>query len=274
MLEKFKIIAAEIKLIRKEDLPLLGAPVLPSAVDAALLGKLTSLIRMLEKLDHLDAHESLFLLKNCFAIPKLTYVLRTSAVLAQYDLAISNALEKILNISLTTSCWEQSLLLVKFGGLGIRSEQDIALPAFLSSLYACMTSMPVCFNQSDESAAYQHDFMTSAFALWSIKSGSSLPLQLPQKQKPWDTPLSIIKLDNLVKNSSSDLDKARLLAVSAPRASHWLNALPLPYLVLKLDNTSLRIACALHLDSPLCHPHECICHTQVDSNGVHGLKLN
>ena len=89
MLEKFKIIAAEIKLIRKEDLLLLGAPVLPSAVDAALLGKLTSFIRMLEKLDHLDAHESLFLLKNSFAIPKLTYILRTSvcyhsAVLAQY----------------------------------------------------------------------------------------------------------------------------------------------------------------------------------------------
>ena len=113
MLEKFKIIAAEIKLIQKEDLLLLGALVLPSAVDAALLGKLTSLICMLEKLDHLDAHESLFLLKNCLAIPKLTYILRTSvcynsAVLVQYDLAISNALEKILNISLTTSCWEQS----------------------------------------------------------------------------------------------------------------------------------------------------------------------
>ena len=96
MLEKFKTIAAEIKLIQKEDLLLLGAPVLLSALDAALLGKLTSLIRMLEKLDHLDAQQSLILLKNCFAIPKLTYILRTSvcyhsAVLAQYDSAISNA---------------------------------------------------------------------------------------------------------------------------------------------------------------------------------------
>ena len=272
MLEKFKIIAAEIKLIRKEDLP-----VLLSAVDAALLGKLTFLIRMLEKLDHLDAHESFFLLKNCLAIPKLTYILRTSvcyhsAVLAQYDLEISNALEKILNISLTTSCWEQSSLPVKLAGLGICSAQDVALPAFLSSLYACMTSMPVCFNQSDRSAAYQDDSMTSAFALWSNKSGLSLPPQLPQKQKSWDTSLSIIKLDNLVKNSSSDLDKARLLAVSAPHASHWLNALPLPSLGLKLDNSSLRIACTLCLSSFLCHPHECICRTQVDSNGVHGLS--
>ena len=114
--------------------------------------------------------------------------------------------------------------------------------------------------------------MTSAFALWSNKSGLSLPPQLPQKQKSWDTLLSIIKLDNLVKNSSSDLDKARLLAMSAPHASHGLNALPLPSLGLKLNNSSLRIACALRLGSPLCHPHECICHTQVDSNGVHGLS--
>ena len=181
-------------------------------------------------------------------------------------------LEKILNISLSTSCWEQSSLPVKFGGLGIRSAQDIALPALLSFLYACMTNMPVCFNQSDGSAAYQDDFMTSAFALWSNKSGLSLLLQLPQKQKSCNNPLFIIKLDNLVKNSSSDLDKARLLAVSAPHASHWLNALPLPSLGLKLDNTSLRIACALRLGSPLCHPHECICRTQMDSNGVHGLS--
>ena len=75
-----------------------------------------------------------------------------------------------------------------------------------------------------------------------------------------------------MKNSSSDLDKERLLAVSAPDSSHWLNALPLPSLGLKLDNSSLRIACALHLGSPLCHPHECICRTQVNSNGVHGLS--
>ena len=37
-------------------------------------------------------------------------------------------------------------------------------------------------------------------------------------------------------------------------------------------NSSFRIACALRLGSPLCHPHQCICCTWVDSSGVHGLS--
>ena len=32
------------------------------------------------------------------------------------------------------------------------------------------------------------------------------------------------------------------------------------------------IACGLRLGSPLCQPHECICDTQVESTGVHGLS--
>ena len=61
------------------------------------------------------------------------------------------------------------------------------------------------------------------------------------------------------------------MAVSAPHALHWLNAIPIPLLGLKMDNRSLRIACGLRLGSPLCQPHECICSTQVESTGVHGL---
>ena len=39
---------------------LLGAPVLPSAVDMALEFKLDALSRLLEQLDQADAHEALF----------------------------------------------------------------------------------------------------------------------------------------------------------------------------------------------------------------------
>ena len=72
--------------------------------------------------------------------------------------------------------------------------------------------------------------------------------------------------------SNSTLDKSRLLAVSAPHASNWLNAIPIPSLGLKMDNRSLRIACGLRLRSPLCQPHECISSIQVKSTGVHGFQ--
>ena len=82
-------------------------------------------------------------MKNCFAIPKLTYALRTAPcftkpnILNSYDLVIKEALQSILNTSLSEeACWAQSTLPVKQGGLGIRLASDIALPAYLSSVCA------------------------------------------------------------------------------------------------------------------------------------------
>ena len=105
---------------------MLGAPVLPSAVDEVLQSKLTFLFRMLNCVEQLDAHgdEALFVLKNCFAIPKLTYVLRASAsfrslISEQYDLEIQNAFEKILIVQLTTRLWEQCSFPIKLEGLSI-----------------------------------------------------------------------------------------------------------------------------------------------------------
>ena len=60
--------------------------------------------------------------------------------------------------------------------------------------------------------------------------------------------------------------------MASERASDWLHAIPIPSLGLKLDNTSIRIACGLRLGSPLCHPHKCQCGTDVDKFGRHGLS--
>ena len=41
-----------------------------------------------------------------------------------------------------------------------------------------------------------------------------------------------------------------------------------------MDNSSFKTASALHLGSPLYHPHHYICCTKVDSSRVHGLSCN
>ena len=145
VLEKFSIVADQVKLIQQERLSLLGAQVLPSAVDKVLQSKLTSLCRMLNRLEQLDAHEALFLLRNCFAY--LQYVRRPHAsfrslISKQHDYEIQNALEKILNVQQTSCSWEQCSLPVKLRGLGIQSAKDVALPAFLSSVFSCHTNLP------------------------------------------------------------------------------------------------------------------------------------
>ena len=65
-----------------------------------LENKLQDLKRMGEKLNNIDSHDALYLLKNCFAIPKLTYFLRSapcyeSEILELYDMDLRNSLERI-----------------------------------------------------------------------------------------------------------------------------------------------------------------------------------
>ena len=122
------------------------------------------------------------------------------------------------------------------------------------------------------SSGIQDSCFSLAFSSWSEKSSILLSPQYPQKQKSWDIPLYQITLNHLLEVSNSILDKSRLLAVSAPHASHWLNAIPIPSLGVKMEGRSLRIVCGLRLVLHLCQPHECICGTQVESTEIYGLS--
>lgn len=90
-LEAFQSLTEGVKLVEKEDLMLLGAPIFPEALGSVLESKLDNLELMAQRLKEIDSHTALFLLKNCFAMPKLTYLLRASPsfikndVLNRYD---------------------------------------------------------------------------------------------------------------------------------------------------------------------------------------------
>ena len=96
-----------VKLLKDKDLTLLGSPVLPEAIENVLTAKLENLKIMVERLTQIDAHEALFLLRNCFSIPKLTYFLRTAPcfveqdILQNYDNLIKDSIQKILNVQIT-----------------------------------------------------------------------------------------------------------------------------------------------------------------------------
>ena len=77
-LEKFNNLTPGMKLLNKNNLTLLGAPIFPEAIESILKPKLENLVLMVNRLEEIDAHDALFLLRNCFSMPKLTYNLRTS----------------------------------------------------------------------------------------------------------------------------------------------------------------------------------------------------
>ena len=129
------------KVIGIASLDLLGAPLLPPAVEPFLEKKLEDLSRLNEKLMLLDNHDAFFLLKNCFSLPKIMYLLRCAPcfmcpdTLERFDLMLRSSLQAVLNVTLNDRAWEVATLPVRLGGLGIRKASDLAVPTFLSSAF-------------------------------------------------------------------------------------------------------------------------------------------
>ena len=193
----------------------------------------------------------------------------SSRILEDYDTELRLSLEGLLNTRLSATGWVQASLTVRYGGLGVRAAGDLALPAFLSSEKATIDLVRELLPAGYSAVQSQH--FTTAADLWKETAGLT-DLPLSSTQAAWDEPLIRVRFRGLLESTTAEVDRARLLAVSAENASHWLIAIPIPSLGLKLDSNQLRVSIGLRLGSPLCHPHTCKCGTRVESSGVHGLS--
>ena len=85
-----------------EDIHLLGTPVFPGGIDKELSSRFNSFKLLCSRLERLDHHEALFLLKNAFFIPKFLYILRTfpcfgNRFLIEIDQRMKACIETITN---------------------------------------------------------------------------------------------------------------------------------------------------------------------------------
>ena len=274
-LKSFNQIKAGVKLVESHELTLLGAPILPEAIEGILSKKIADLMLMVSRLEKIDPHSALFLLRHCFAIPKLTFFLRASPcfiksnMLESFDQIIKSTLAKILNINFHEEAYNQAVLPVALGGLGLRLAAEISIPGFLSSVHASKkianSLLPTTL----------HNFVSShwveALEIWKEKALMDTIPDSPIYQSSWDKPLYENRFQSLLDNAQNDKEKARLLSVASESSSDWLYALPISSLGLHLDSSSLRIAAGLRLGSNLCQPHQCKCGAMVDQKGRHGL---
>lgn len=133
---RLKAVLPSIRHIPCGESLLLGAPIGDqTAVDSVLNSKLVVFRLLASRLTRLHAQDALFLLRNCFNMPKLLYTLRCAAcykstVLSEYDAVVRHTLKAVLNVDLTEAVWNQASLPVSSGGLGVRLATDLALPAF------------------------------------------------------------------------------------------------------------------------------------------------
>ena len=264
------------QLVATEDLTLLGVPLFAKGIDQELSSRFCDLKLVCSRLQCLDHHDALFLLRNAFFLPKLLYILRAfpchgNQLLKELDLCMKDCLEKITNCRFDLQTSTQVSLPVKLGGLGIRRSEDISLPAFIASSHKCLETVNRILPKSDSN--YFENLLSDAVDTWKgIDSRLSEPVgSVALHQKSWDLPVAKLTISDLIKNATNPAARARLQAVSAPFSGAWLDAIPVPSLGLKLDDDSLRIAVALRLGVEIAMPYTCVCGTLVQGTATHGL---
>ncbi|KAL5505800.1 hypothetical protein EMCRGX_G007305 [Ephydatia muelleri] len=237
---------------------LLGSPIGGTeSLDTAIDTKTAMLKCLRERFRYITCHDAYLLLRHSLAIPKLLYLLRTSPCflspsLKIYDDELRATICSSFNIHLTESdpSWIQSILPVNCGGLGIRSAVQLAPSAFLASAAASseLAHMILPTNMQQTQLSY----VDEALVIWS-QGCQEQPLTgfAAHHQKSWDSLRLFSMADTLLKNTTDELNRARLLAASCKESGAWLNALPITSLGLRMDDTTIRISMGLRLGIPL-----------------------
>ena len=169
----------------KEDVIPFGPPLTSTAIRPQFQHKLSTFKAMTEKLSLLDRHPAYFLLKNCFSIPILMYLLRNSPtfqhpdIFADFDDCLKSCASDICNVSFDDIGWIQATLPIRLGGIGLRRASDLALPAYLASISASQTLISE-ITQPDN---FPHA-LDSCHDVWS-STNPSLP-ENPNLLRQWD----------------------------------------------------------------------------------------
>jgi len=196
----------------------------------------------------------------------------SNPLLLEFDGILREGLEALTNSRISDVQWIQASLPIKDGGLGFRRVSQLALSAFLASAAGTSELHSLILSQSHGTDVVDLAVEVACSAWISLHSIPAPSGATSHVQRAWDAP-SIAKDKALVMSSaSSNLDKARLLAISANHSSDWLYALPISACGLRLDDEAIRIAVGLRLGLELCQVHTCPCGHTVDTRGTHGLS--
>ena len=109
-------------------------------VSSVICEKIGFLRQLGERLCLFSVHDSILLLLNSFAIPRLIFLLRSSPafqspLLQEYDSLLCSLLSTLLNVNNSTNCsaWSLASLPIRKGGLGFRSAVQLGPSCYLSS---------------------------------------------------------------------------------------------------------------------------------------------
>jgi len=252
---------------------LLGSPPHQESAPLYLKAKIKVLDSITENLELIEPHQAFFILKNCLSIPKLAYLLRSSAPcfkckeeLEAFDTAIRINTEKISSVTFGKNSWSQPSLPIRHGGLSLHYATDLSLPCFLSSSFAYQGLV----NRLLPSFTLPHGEVINATDAWSALHDSS-PRQ-NETQSAWDDLACRDSLAALL-DSPSPWNHCRLLTAQKCHTAAWsTKAFPNASVGNQLSPNELRIAIALRTGANIFESTECRCGKFVDRLGFHGLS--
>ena len=230
-IDELQSVAPGVRLLDSSEVTLLGSPITLDALPSSFESKLGCIQTLSSCLETLFAHDAFYLLRHCFAIPKLLYLLCTSpswrvpGLLETFDELIRTSLQTISNINISSSAWAQSILPAAKGGLGIRSAIDLSLPSYLSSLHS--TSELVSSILTPSGLTFESSLLQEALDKWSAEYPMP-PEDRRHYQHSWDELFYEHHFSSLLDSASDARTKARLLSVSSSESGAWLGALPVP----------------------------------------------
>ena len=276
LLTKFNNLAPNIKILSRESLYLLGAPISELSIPSFVKKITANFLESSFRLSKINSHMALTIIRHCLFVPKFTFYLRSTPIwmysnlMQNLDDLIRKTLSEILNCTFDDRSWTQATLPIRFGGLGIRKISSVALPAFLSSVHSTHDLFGNIISPSLGDIEVAH--LADAKKAWEMACpGQNFPLN-SKSQKLWDEPICRDVHKHLIDTASSPADRARLLAVSTHESGYWLHAIPSATFGTLFDRNTLTLAACLRLGIKTNEPHRCQCGEKVDVLGHHGLS--
>ena len=91
------------------------------------------------------------------------------------------------------------------------------------------------------------------------------------REKYWEEIRTANAAETLLDGATDQVERAKLLAAMNKVSGAWLHALPISSMGLRMDDSTLRIAVGLRLDTAICAPHICqLCGAEVTALGTMG----
>ena len=212
----------------------LGAAVgSPEFVSSCLQKRVQKVVSLLENLSYLDDPQcALGILRYCLGTPKLVYSLRTNTptrhlidVLKVFDSSQRDALDQIIGTVTCDNVWMQSTMPINISGLGVRQSQEQYKAAYVGSVLASDDLVQKITNQrASDSRVFKE--LYESLELFNLNSYT---------QKKIQEVVDTEKFSELLRNQSSNREKARLQSLCLPHSGAWLAAPPVPALGLHLQ---------------------------------------